>query len=280
MDAMHSPYTSISVQCSTGPFWAFELSQAFDAVTEAGFSEIELMVTRDPATQSPDAAARLARERGLRIAAVHGPFLVLTKSVWSPDPLEKIRRGTAMCKALGASTLVVHPPYLWEQPYAVWLRTEAQDHADETGVRIAVETMYPKWVGSRRMRLYRFLDPRDLFASCAHMALDTSHLTVAREDIFDAYRLLLPKLVHIHLSNNAVDGKDGHLEMDDGILPLDRFLQEVKGTGYSGAVSLELTVRGYLERPTDLVTMLRKNREFIEQQLTPGPSLAEDVPRG
>jgi sugar phosphate isomerase/epimerase len=280
MEPMSRFSPSISVQCSTGPFWAFELAQAFDAIAEAGFTNIELMVTRDPETQTPDAAARLAKERGLNIASVHGPFLVLTKSVWTPDPMEKIRRGTAMCQALGASTFVVHPPYLWEQQYAAWLRTKAEDHARATGVRIAVETMYPKWVGNRRMRLYRFLDPRDLFASCPHLALDTSHLTVAREDIFDAYLLLLPKLVHIHLSNNAGDGKDGHLEVDDGVLPLDSFLQEVRRTSYSGAVSLELTVRGYLERPADLVTMLRRNREFIEEQLTPGPSLAEDVPTG
>jgi sugar phosphate isomerase/epimerase len=272
--------TSVSVQCSTGPFWAFELSQAFDAVAEAGFTDIELMVTRDPATQSPEVVAKLASDRGLRIASVHGPFLVLTKSVWTPDPLEKIRRGTAMCRAVGASTLVVHPPYLWEQQYATWLRTEAADHAEANGVRVAVETMYPKWVGTRRIRLYRFLDTRDLFSECHHLALDTSHLTVAREDIFDAYRLLLPKLVHIHLSNNAGDGKDGHLEMDDGVLPLDRFLYAVKETGYSGAVSLELSVRGYIERPVDLVTMLRRNRDFIEQRLSPGTSMAEDLPAG
>jgi sugar phosphate isomerase/epimerase len=237
------------------------------------------MVTRDAQTQSPEVPLRLAQEHGLRITSLHGPFLVLTKSVWGADPLEKIRRGTAMCKELGASTLVVHPPYLWEQQYATWLRGEAEDHAAATGVRVAVETMYPKWLGARRMRIYRFLDPRDLFAACPYLALDTSHLTVAREDIFDAYRLMAPKLIHIHLSNNAEDGKDGHLELEEGVLPLDRFLREVKGTGYSGAVSLELTVRGYLERPSELVSMLRKNREFIEQQLTPGP-LAEDLPKG
>jgi sugar phosphate isomerase/epimerase len=140
--------------------------------------------------------------------------------------------------------------------------------------------MYPKWVGKRRLRAYRFLDPRDLFAACHHLVLDTSHLSVAREDIFDAYRLLLPKLVHLHLSNNAGDGRDGHLEMDQGVLPLDRFLQEVKSTGYSGSLSLELTVRRYLERPQELCRMLSKNREFIEEQLASGPNLAEDLTRG
>jgi sugar phosphate isomerase/epimerase len=267
----------VSVQCSTGPFWAFELRETFDAIAEAGFKDVELMVTRDPETQSPEIPMRLAEERGLRIASVHGPFLVLTKSVWGQDPLEKIRRGTEMCRAFGAPTLIVHPPYLWEQQYATWLHAEAEQHARTTGVGVAVETMYPKWVGTRRLRAYRWLDPRDLFAACHHLVLDTSHLTVAREDIFDTYALLFPKLVHIHLSNNAGDGRDGHLEMDQGALPLDRFVEEVKRSHYRGSLSLELSVRGYLERPRDLANMLAANRKFIEAHLAPDGNVTEDV---
>ena len=132
-----------AIQCSTGPFWAFELEVALDALAEAGFTEIELMVTRDPQTQEPDLPGRLAAERNLRIASIHAPFLVVTKTIWGVDPLEKIRRGTEMCHALGCETLVVHPPYLWEREYARWLTTEAAEHTAETGVAIAVETMYP-----------------------------------------------------------------------------------------------------------------------------------------
>ncbi len=277
--AQLSPPPSVSIQCSTGPFWAFQLEPTFDVLAQAGFKEIELMVTRDPETQDPEIPFRLARERGLRIASVHGPFLMLTKGVWSFDPLEKIRRGTEMCQTFGARTLVVHPPYLWEHEFADWLGNEAEHHAESTGVRVAVETMYPKWVAGRRLRAYRWLDPRDLFAACHHLALDTSHLTVAREDIFDTYRLLLPKLIHIHLSNNAGDGRDGHLEVDDGALPLDRFLLDVVGSGYAGAISLELAVRGFMERPESLAGMLRRNRSFVEERLEQAAGLEKDFPR-
>ncbi|MDQ4095855.1 MAG: sugar phosphate isomerase/epimerase, partial [Actinomycetota bacterium] len=90
------------IQCSTGPFWAYELEHAMDALAEAGFREIEIMVTRDPKTHDADIPGRLAQERGLRIASIHGPFLVITKNIWGVDPLEKIRRGVEMCKAVGA----------------------------------------------------------------------------------------------------------------------------------------------------------------------------------
>lgn len=268
------------VQCSTGPFWALDLTETFDLIADAGFKEVELMVTRDPETQSPEVPLRLATERGLRIATVHGPFLVLTKGVWGQDPLGKLKRGTEMCSAFGAPTLVVHPPYLWEQQFAAWLHTEAQHHADTTGVRVAVETMYPRWVRGRRLRGHRWLDPRDLFAACSHVVLDTSHLCVARLDIFAVYHLLLPKLVHLHLSNNAGDGRDGHLSLEEGSMPLGTFLQDVKTSGYRGTLAIELSVRRYLERPRELVDMLVRNREFVETHLTAGPSLSEDLSTG
>lgn len=268
------------IQCSTGPFWAFELERAMDSLAEAGFLEIELMVTRDPRTQTPELPLRLATERGLKIASVHGPFLVVTKNVWGTDPLEKIRRGIDMCRAFGATTLIVHPPYLWERSYARWCSEESAAVSKETGVRVAVETMYPKWVAGRQLRGHRWLHPEDLVGACSHVVLDTSHLTVARLDVLAAYEVLAPKLVHIHLSNNAGDGKDGHLELERGIVPVERFLKELRRTSYAGAISLELGVNRYLERPEALVEMLRRGREFVEQVLHGRRRVAKGLPRG
>ncbi|HEX2051901.1 MAG TPA: sugar phosphate isomerase/epimerase [Actinomycetota bacterium] len=268
------------VQCSTGPFWAFELERALDAVAEAGFTDIELMVTRDPRTQEPELPLRLAAERGLRIASVHAPFLVITKSVWGMDPLGKIRRGAEFCRAVGATSLIVHPPYLWERDFAAWIARDAATFEVETGVVVGVETMYPKWVAGRRLRAYRWLQPDELAAAAPHVVLDTSHLAVARHDVLRSYATLAPKLVHVHLSNNAGDGRDGHRELDRGILPIDRFLAELRRTQYPGAVSLELSVRRYLERPAELVTMLRRSREYVESRLSgPGRRVAKGLPR-
>lgn len=268
-----------SIQCSTGPLWAFELEQAMDHIAAAGFTEIELMVTRDPSTQEPDLPLRLASERGLKISSVHGPFLVITKSVWGVDPVAKIKRGAQMCQALGAATLIVHPPFLWESNYARWLKQEAAAFEEHTGVAIAVETMYPKWVAGRRMRAYRWLAPAELAASCHRVAMDTSHLAVARADLLDAFALLAPKIVHVHLSDNDLDGRDGHLQLGQGRLPIDRLLDEMRRSAYSGAVSLELSVRGYLERPRELVAMLQRNRTYVEEHLARPRHAAKGLPR-
>jgi sugar phosphate isomerase/epimerase len=267
-----------SIQCSTGPFWAWDLADALDTIAAAGYREVEMMVTRDPQTHDPDIPLKLATDRGLRIASVHGPFLVVTKTVWGSNAVVKIRRGIEMCRAFGADTLIVHPPYLWEQQFAHWVRNEAALSAAESGVVVAVETMFPKWVAGRQMRLHRWLDPRELFRECPHVALDTSHVTVARHDAIEAFEVLLPKLVHIHLSNNNGDGKDGHLELGQGILPMERIIGRIGHSQYAGAISLELNVNAYLERKDALVGMLRRNREFIEQHLQK-PKATKGLPR-
>ncbi len=276
---MREGSSSPSIQCSTGAFWAFELEDAFDLLAEAGFREIELMITRDPSTQEPELPARLAADRGLRIASIHAPFLVITKTVWGLDPVSKIKRGLAMSRALGCNTLIVHPPYLWERNYARWLRKECADFCRTEDVTVAVETMYPRWVAGRRLRAYRWLDVADLAAACPQVALDTSHVTVARQDILEAYSILFDKLVHIHLSDNAGDGRDGHLELEQGILPIDRFLNEVRRTRYSGAISLELGVRRYVENRRGLVAMLKRNREYVEQRLEQNQRITKGMPR-
>lgn len=250
-----------------------------DALAEAGFHEIELMVTRDPKTQEPDIPLELARQRGLQIASVHGPFLVITKNVWTPDPLEKIRRGVELCKVVGASTFIVHPPFLWERAYARWLIQDSQSFSTETGVIVAVETMYPKWVAGRRLRGYRWLDINELFRAAPSLAMDTSHLTVARQDILDAYQLFGTKLVHIHLSNNAGDGRDGHLELEQGILPIETFLDELRQSKYAGTVALEVSVARYLERHKELIEMLQRNRQYVEDRLSRGERLPKGRPR-
>jgi sugar phosphate isomerase/epimerase len=276
---MPDKHEKIRLQCSTGPFWAFDLEEAMDSVAEAGFVEIELMITRDPQTQDAEIVKRHADARGLRVSSIHGPFLVITKSVWGMDPLGKVHRGIEMCRALGAGTYIVHPPYLWEREFASWIREESAGYSIENGVTVAVETMYPKWVAGRRLRAYRWLEPAALAHAAPHVVMDTSHLAVTRADILDAFEVLGAKLRHIHLSDNAGDGRDGHLEVGRGILPIDRLLGELRRTQYDGAVSLELSVSRFIEDSEELVAMLRRSREYVSSRLARPSRVEKGLPR-
>ena len=105
------------------------------------------MVTQSPETQSANELERLAERHDLPIVAVHAPQLLLTRGVFSTNPLEKIRRTAELCKALDVQTIVLHPPYLWQPRYAMWLIHELEDFLQEGGPEITMENMYP---GPRR----------------------------------------------------------------------------------------------------------------------------------
>jgi len=92
--------TGPSLLFSTAPFFRQPLRQAFRAIADAGFDAVEVMVTQDPDTQEPDRLRALADEFGVRVGAVHAPFLLVTRRVWGTDPVEKIDRAVHLAGRL------------------------------------------------------------------------------------------------------------------------------------------------------------------------------------
>ena len=78
MENERHPHGPILI-CSTAAFFNRPLGKAFSHIAEAGFSGVEVMVTRDPATQKAHVLRELSREHGLSIRAIHAPFLLMTR---------------------------------------------------------------------------------------------------------------------------------------------------------------------------------------------------------
>ncbi len=86
-------------------------------------------------------------------------------------------------------------------------------------------------------------------------------------DLLEALDRLSDRLAHVHLSNNAGKGWDSHLPVDEGVLPLEGFLDALTTDGFAGAVSLELDLRRFLSDEGALRGALVRNREFCEARL-------------
>lgn len=252
---------------STAPFYRYPLREAFRHAREAGFESVEVMVTTDPATQDARGLTELAEEFGVRIGALHAPFLLLTRRVWGTDPVGKVYRATQAAEHAEIPLVVIHPPYKWQVRFRRWVETSLAEYSARTGITIGVENMFPlKLRGDRGLRFHASQDFEDL-DRYPHLVLDTSHLAVAGYDLVDAYRRYRTKVVHFHLSNNAGKGWDSHLPVDEGILPLDTLLAHVAGDGFAGTVSLELDLRSYLGDDHAIRDVLVRNREFCESRL-------------
>jgi sugar phosphate isomerase/epimerase len=250
---------------STGPLWRLEVEQAFEVCKAAGAEGVEVMVTQSPETQSANELERLAERHDLPIVAVHAPQLLLTRGVFSSNPLEKIRRTAELCKALDVQTIVLHPPYLWQPRYAMWLIHELEDFLVESHAEITMENMYPVHVGRRRMRFHRF-GAVDALERFRHVTLDTSHLAVSEDDVVDAYRQLADRVVHVHLSDNRGKGRDSHAPLGKGILPIEDFVRALDGPALR-SIALEIEPGPQNQDPDDLERLFGESLDLVRRNL-------------
>ena len=258
-----------TILISTAPFFRQPVRDGLRAIAEAGFQAVEVMVTQDPDTQDPERLASLTRTFGLRVAAVHAPFLIVTRRVWTPDPVEKIRRATRLAEGVGAPLVVVHPPYRWQTAYRRWVADDLVPFSEEAGVTVAVENMFPIRVpGLPPARFHS--ERRESTDGLPSQVLDTSHAAVSGVDIRAAFKANRDRIRHVHLSNNAGKGWDSHLPLGQGgVLPVDEFLADL-ATGFSGTVSLELDLRAWMRDDRALHDVLVAQREYCEKRLTDG----------
>lgn len=242
------------------------LPKALGTIAEAGFDAVELMVTRDPRTQSGSTVKELADQAGVEVVAVHAPMLVVTRRVWGPNFLPIIEKSALLAKGAGADVVIVHPPYLWELKYQAWLLGSLNRFTADRGVAIAVENMFRLWIRGRPLRGHRWVSPSDL-ENFSQLTLDTSHCGADGYDILEALDRVGSQTVHVHLSDSRTDHRDNHALPGTGNLPLEEFVKRLPDVGFRGAVSLELDLREVAQDQRKTKEALTRAREFIEDHL-------------
>ena len=251
---------------SSAAFFARPLAETFRIVAETGYRGVEVMVTKDPASQDPKEIRRLAKEHGLTLGAMHAPSLLLTRKVWGTDPVGKIYRAIEVAQDAEIPTVVMHPPYRWQRGYRRWLEDRLPELEGGTGVTVALENMFPVRIGERGLTFHANQDLEDL-EGLSDLVLDTSHAAVARHDLVEVRRRFGARLRHVHLSDNAGKGWDSHLPPGQGILDLNGFLADLAGDGYRGSVTLEVDLRRYLTDDAKLRAVMIEMREYAESRL-------------
>lgn len=247
---------------STGPLLLSPLSWVMDTIAEAGFTGAELLVGHNPETRQPDTVTTCAAEAGLAVPVVHGPYMMMLRSVFGPWYRTKTRRSLEFAAAVGADTMVAHAPFRWERHARTWLAREANDEAADLGVALGMENLYP--VKGRALSSVITLDDLRAFP---HVVFDTSHFAVTRVDLFTAWEALSDRVAHLHVSDNFGYGKDSHAAIGSGVLPLEQFLTHVGASGYAGTLTLELDCRPYLDSRANLLGFLTRQRTLVEQLL-------------
>lgn len=242
------------------------LGQTFEAIAKAGYTGAEVMVTTERATQDARTVKALAEDFGVAVDAIHAPFLLLTRQVFTADPIEKIKRSTELAQETGAPLVIVHPAYRWQTAYNRWLEQDVEGYSRAEDVSVATENMFPVWIRGRSFSFHRSMGIEDM-KRFDTIVLDTSHLAVTGIDIIRAYEELADRVSHIHLSNNLGTGRDTHSPLTTGVLPVGSLLERLAASGYTGTITLEMDVREWAGKPAQLVSILRDQREFCLDRL-------------
>ncbi|ONI82777.1 hypothetical protein ALI22I_41010 [Saccharothrix sp. ALI-22-I] len=232
---------------STAAVWPQPAGAGFEAAAELGYDGVEVMVWADPVSQDVRALDRLSKRTRMPVLAVHAPCLLISQRVWSPDPGERLRRSVQAASDLGARTVVLHPPFLWQRKYADGFADLVASLEDSSDVAIAVENMFPvrRALGrGRSVQVTAFrpsIDPTDV--GHRNYTLDLSHASAAHEDVMELAKRMGDGLTHVHLADGSGLPKDEHLVPGRGNQPCGELLSHLTRTGFTGQVVLEVNTR-------------------------------------
>ena len=248
---------TIRVGLSTASLYPDNAATAFATAARLGYDAIEVMVWTDPVTQEAGALRALSELHALPIVSVHAPTLLLTQRVWGTDPWGKVDRSIDLALEVGAGTVVLHPPFRWQREYAAGFVDGVALREHESGIRLAVENMYP-WRTARRevMAYLPHWDP--VGQPYDNVTLDLSHTATAGSDALLMAQSLGSRLAHLHLADGLGSFLDEHLVPGRGSQPCGEVLEHLADSGWSGDVVVEVSTRkvGREQREVDLAEAL------------------------
>ncbi|MFL6140173.1 MAG: sugar phosphate isomerase/epimerase family protein [Frankiaceae bacterium] len=254
-----------AVALSTSSVYPESTPAAFEMAARLGYDGLEVMVWTDPVSQDAEALRRLSDHYGVPILSVHAPCLLLTQRVWGTEPWAKLERGRSAAERLGASTVVVHPPFRWQRDYARDFVTGLARMGQETDVRFAVENMFPLRARGRTVVPYA-PDWSPIGEDYRHVTLDLSHTAVSGSDPLTMIDALGDRLAHVHLADGTGAPRDEHLVPGRGSQPCDQVLARLAATAFTGTVVVEISTRRAVtrdEREADLVEALAVARRGL-----------------
>ncbi len=274
----------IPIGLSTASVYPQNTEAAFQYADELGYDGVELMVWGEPVSQDIDHVQYLSDRYAVPVLSVHAPCLLISQRVWGRDPIAKLARSVTAAQVLGATTVVVHPPFRWQRRYVKGFSETVAELEVDSGVAVAVENMFPVRAdrvfgkyerAADRMRrrggpgahLSAFgtsTDPTD--DGFANYTLDLSHTATAGVDALALYDRMGDHLNHLHLTDGLGAAVDEHLVPGEGSQPCVEICRRLAESNFTGAVVLEVTTGSARTKP-ERSEILSRSLTFAREHL-------------
>ena len=272
-DAHHVSDNRIRLGLSSSSVSPMTVEETFAQAAKHGYDGVEIMVTHNAETRDVALINSLAEDTGLEVISIHAPTLLFLPRVLHKDHWEKLRITANLAKAVGAETVVLHPPFRWQGDYALGFVDGVRQVSQETGVRLAVENMYPWRAGLREILVY-YPDWNPLDEDYDNLTFDFSHASTAGMNALETVAEIFDRLRHVHLTDGAGSLKDEHLVPGAGTMPVAETLQYLAKHNWAGDVVVEVNTR-FVRKQSSRERMLADSIAFAREHL----GLDEDAPR-
>ncbi len=245
------------------------LHDAFRLAADAGFDGVEIMVTSDRDTHDARVIRALSERFGMPVLSIHAPVLFFSTFVFGRNPRVKLERSLALARDVGASTVVVHPPYRWQRRSAREFVATVRELESASTVCIAVENMFPVTLNGRERHAYApDWNPGTL--DIAALTLDFSHAALAGVSALDLAEQWGDRLRHVHLCDGSSTEPnatllDEHLVPGRGAQPVAEVLAMLAARGFDGSIVAEINSRACGGDDALRLEWLRETLAFARQ---------------
>ncbi len=253
---------------SAGSLYTLPLEKAFEIARDTGFEGVEVIINYD--FQYQDNLVLLKDlAQILPIASLHAPFMELDG--WGNKIQQTIRTAELALKS-GIPLINFHPP-AWlgcEFKFWKWLNRikDCQREIGQNQVLITIENMpstgpfgvNPYLLGTTS-RMIQFMEEHNMY-----MTFDTAHMGSSKANFLHDFHLFYDtgRMRNIHFSDFGY-GRE-HLLPGHGVLPLTRFLNHLRETGYNKALTLELSPHEFPNHEEGIRESMLEIFNYLQQE--------------
>lgn len=267
MEVAQTPIMKISL--STSSVNPMNVHVAFEAAQLLGYDGIELMVSPNKLTQDLEHMKKLVDSTGVPITSVHAPTLLLCKFVWGTSPEGKLVKSVDFAEKLGATSVVVHPPFK-NNHYSDHFIDVANKLNRDSRVDVAIENMFPWVIKGREVQMY---GPswEETCERADNLTFDFSHAALSGMDILEFFNKYHHKVRVIHFTDGSRRNKakgdaisDEHMLPGEGDMPLREVYSLLKEKNWTGDTVLEINTRKQ-RTVVDKLPALEKSIEYFHE---------------
>jgi len=259
------------ISLSSGTLFTYPLHRVFEIAREVGFDGLELIINQEFQKVNPRSVIRELSPI-LPVLSIHAPFMPLDG--WG-GPIDSVTRSVEIAADCGVPLVNFHPASwlgfeltFWRWMYRI---IDFQKEVGEEGVTLTLENM--PWVGRFRINQYilshtgkmiDFLQERNLY-----MTFDCTHMGSGKTNFINDFYLFYNtgRIRNVHFSDYG-HGRE-HLLPGHGILPLTRFLNHLRNTGYNETLTLELSPHEFPQDERIMIESLREILQYLRRETAP-----------